>query len=203
VNINPLGTKAALDIGVDAKGSQQLVVVLVILAGISMGVTAFFMWHRHELWGWLAGATVGFVAAAIWCHSKSRLYLDRVGALPTRFTPTPDGVVVETDALTLADPQAAAALERVMAAAFHRIPLPPPDGRVLAGQKVDQSPDAVRQAGADVAAVNQQAKDARQRTIELLTAGAGVIGGEIEQPAVLEPPATLPESGFRSTTPLS
>lgn len=190
MKFDPLPAKATatFNIGIDARGSQQLVVLLLVLAAISLAMTGYFLWHRHEMWVWLASATTTLVGVAVWSHSKSRRQLDRASARATRITPTPTGIEVETDALTLADPEAAAALERMMSAAFYRVPLPMPDGRVLAGNEVDQSAAGVREATEQVEAVNEQAIETRQRTVEMLSGTGGSGGQEVQQPSQLPPP---------------
>lgn len=191
--------KANVDIGVTPQGSQQLVVMLLVLAGVALIMTGIFMWFDHKLWGWPAVMTASLVAAAVWRHSRSQQHLDRASAKPTTLT-TPDGVSLQTDALTLADPDAAAMIERVISNAFHRRALPPPDGAACPGQQPDESVQARLAAQQRVAAVNQQAQQMRDNTVALLT-GSGVANGELVTQERLSEPASMPDVVLTTTAP--
>jgi hypothetical protein len=186
----PLSAKATVDIGITAHGSQQLVIALTVLAGIALVMTCGFLWSRHELWGWPAIGTIGLVAAACFVQAKSRPHLDRAGS-KTTLTSKESGLSVQTDAITLADPQAAATLERLLASAFYRQPLPTPDGKVR-GRKVDASQAAQLTARGEVEELNRSAEQSRAQTIELLTGGAIKPGAEVEQQVLEDRPAVLP-----------
>lgn len=183
----PVVAKASVNVGINAQGSQQLVIALLILAGGSLGAGFFFMWHlRSGMIPLLVGGML--VLLAMYCHSKSRPALDRAGAGRTKLTRDDKGLKIETDAITLADPEAAAGLERLLALS-HRRPLPAPDGMVRPSLGVDTSAAAVSEAQSLVSTANEKGRTQLRQSLEALSskdAGAPVI-----QPRIVEPATTI------------
>lgn len=185
MGLNPFSAKASLAIGVNAQGSQQLVVLLMVAALACIGVATYFLWFSHPM-SWLPVIGGGLLVwAAVRCHAKSQPMLDRATAGVTKVTSNSNGLKVETNALTLADSDAAATLERLVSNMAYRQPLPAPDGTVVHGFAVDTSAPAVEDARRHVDEVNQEAENIRQQTIQTICgAPAGV--------PVLQPSFTRP-----------
>jgi hypothetical protein len=195
--LNPFSAKASLAIGVTAQGSQQLVVLLMVTAFFCVGAGIYFLWFEHPLMFVPFFVAVLFAAAAIACHSKSQPMLDRATAGATKITSDAKGLKLETNALTLADPESAAALERLIGNLAYRQPLPAPDGLVAQGKNLDTSPAAIEVARQKIETANKEAADLHVRSIGLIS-GAST-AAPVALPAI-ERPEQLPPTGLDRPT---
>jgi hypothetical protein len=191
--MNPLSAKASLAIGLDARGSQQLVVLLGLSALSSLAVGFFFLWFTHPYTYIPFICSAGLVAASIYCHRKSQPMLDLAAAGATKLTNSATGMHVETSALTLSNPEAAATLERLVTNLAHRQPLPPPDGTTDASVTADQSDSAKLVAAKQVDSVNNKAQELHKATIAAISGHS--VATEVELPPV-PPPPQLPPKGI-------
>jgi hypothetical protein len=180
---SPLTASATLDVAVTPVGSQQLVVIFGALSGLSVAAFFYFVWFSHPLL-WIPGATAAcLTSVTVWAHGRSRRWLDLSAAKQTRVISDGARTSVVTNATTLADPDAAGALERLISNLVHRQPLPVPDGIVSSQFAVDMSEDAKAEARDRVLVANKQAEEIAQRAVTEITGR----GTSLQQPAISAP----------------
>jgi len=197
--LNPFSAKASLAVGVTAQGSQQLVVLLMVTAFFSVGAGIYFLWFQHPLMLVPFLVAAFFVVAAIVCHAKSQPMLDRAAAGATKITSDAKGLKVETNALTLADRESAATLERLVGNMAYRKPLPEPDGLVTTEMDIDASMGAIQAAQQKIANANGEAADLHTRSIAFIS-GAST-APSVALPAI-ERPSQLPPVGLDQPNPV-
>ncbi len=184
----PLSSNANVNVKIEGVGSQALVVALSVIACLCTGATIYFAWHEHAS-AWVPGGlTILFTALACWKHGLSQKTLDLRATPPVKVSA--NGLSVELPAATVADSSAVRTLEGLIANAFHRTPLPPPDGVVGPDFTPDQSPQALISAQELVTRINQECTQMHSEIGNLFQQSGST--GAIELQPHLQPPIDIP-----------
>ena len=152
----PIKTHINTDIELKPQGSQTVLVVSTMLAGICLLSGFYFLWKdKGSAWVPLL-IGVGIFGSVILSWFKSQKDIDLKRTSPTTLQNN-DGVLVQIDTRALMAPEGIQLLEKIMTIFANREPLPEPDG--IIDSKGTPVPNSQNIAKGIVDRANEEAKN--------------------------------------------